>query len=495
MNSLAYAILIAIIHQRQENSMETPTDSKTFDTLIKQSSLTSQQRKTAWDIFKTDGYIKAAAYVQKITAELPSLAEAVAIRGEPLPYRVWGREYIDEASFEQMNNAMRLPVSVAGALMPDAHKGYGLPIGGVLATDNAVIPYAVGVDIACRMMLTVYPVAPDVLNHPEKAEYALLKQALLNNTIFGAGADGLHEGKYDHAVLDESRWQTTDLLRGLRKTAIYQLGTSGTGNHFVEWGSVHIAMPDNPLHLPEGDYLALLSHSGSRGVGYKIASYYSDLAMAQMAGLPEVVKHLAWLMLDSEAGQEYWDAMHLAGDFASANHHIIHEQVATAAGLTPIAAVENHHNFAWRETVLQNHHPKEVIVHRKGATPAGRGVLGVIPGTMADPGYIVVGKGQPESLHSASHGGGRNMSRTQAKKTITKSDHAAYLEKRGVRLIDGGLDEAPQAYKRIEQVIGAQQDLVDLIGQFQPRLVRMASDTPPWKRKNVPEGVVDAEGD
>jgi tRNA-splicing ligase RtcB len=394
-----------------------------------------------------------------------------------------------------MDNAMRLTVSVAGALMPDAHKGYGLPIGGVLATENAVIPYAVGVDIACRMMLTVYPVSPQVLDKPENAEYAHLKQALLNNTIFGAGADGLHDGKYDHAVLDEHRWQATPLLRELRKTAIYQLGTSGTGNHFVEWGSVRVDMPDNPLHLAPGDYLALLSHSGSRGVGYKIASYYSELAMAQMSGLPQSVKHLAWLMLDSAAGQEYWEAMHLAGDFASANHHIIHEQVAKAAGLTALAAVENHHNFAWRETVLQDNHLKEVIVHRKGATPAGQGVLGVIPGTMADPGYIVAGKGQPESLNSASHGGGRNMSRTQAKKTISKSDHQAYLKQRGVTLIDGGLDEAPQAYKRIETVIAAQHDLVAIIGQFQPRLVRMAHDTPPWKRKNVPEGVVDAEGD
>jgi tRNA-splicing ligase RtcB len=210
-----------------------------------------------------------------------------------------------------------------------------------------------------------------------------------------------------------------------------------------------------------------------------------------MPDLPDEVRHLAWLSLDAEAGAEYWHAMHLAGQFASANHHIIHERVAQAAGLTAIAAIENHHNFAWKETVRE----REAIVHRKGATPAGKGVLGVIPGTMADTGYLVMGKGEPNSLESASHGGGRAMSRTQAKKTITPKEQKQYLKDHGVTLIGGGLDESPQAYKRIETVIAAQSDLVDILGTFQPRLVRMASDAPPWKRKAVPTGVVDAEGD
>jgi tRNA-splicing ligase RtcB len=394
-----------------------------------------------------------------------------------------------------MSNSMRLPVAVAGALMPDAHKGYGLPIGGVLATDNAVIPYAVGVDIACRMMLTVYPVAPDVLDNAESPEFAHLKTALVDNTVFGAGADGLHEGKIEHPLLDEANWQATDLLRGLRQTAIYQIGTSGTGNHFVEWGKMTVKRADNPLGLTPGVYLALLSHSGSRGVGYKIADHYSNLAMSLMPGLPDFVKHLAWLSLDREAGQEYWHAMHLAGEFASANHHVIHERVAQAAGLTPVASIENHHNFAWRETVKVDGHKQEAIVHRKGATPAGKGVLGIIPGTMADVGYVVMGKGEPASLQSASHGGGRAMSRNQAKKNIRPKEQTDYLKSRGVTLIGGGLDEAPQAYKRIETVIAAQRNLVDIIGEFQPKLVRMATDTPPWKQKSVPTGVVDAEGD
>jgi tRNA-splicing ligase RtcB len=174
---------------------------------------------------------------------------------------------------------------------------------------------------------------------------------------------------------------------------------------------------------------------------------------------------------------------------------VIHARVAASVGLTPAASVENHHNFAWKETHSIDGQPREVIVHRKGATPAGDHVLGVIPGTMADVGYIVRGKGDARALTSASHGGGRAMSRTQAKKTITHEDHRAYLRARGVTLIGGGLDEAPQAYKPIADVIGAQLDLVEIIGTFQPKLVRMASDRDSNSRKPVPKGVVDREGD
>jgi tRNA-splicing ligase RtcB (3'-phosphate/5'-hydroxy nucleic acid ligase) len=159
--------------------------------------------------------------------------------------------------------------------------------------------------------------------------------------------------------------------------------------------------------------------------------------------------------------------------------------------------IENHHNFAWRETVHVGGVEKDVIVHRKGATPAGKGVFGIIPGTMADPGFVVMGKGNAESINSASHGGGRTMSRNKAKKTITPQEHKAYLKKRGVTLIGGGLDEAPQAYKRIEDVMGAQADLVDVVGVFEPSLVRMASDEgSPWKKKKFTRtDIVDAEGD
>lgn len=464
-------------------------DFKAFQKVLTGSRLSGKERDEAWRLFKQHGHEEAEAYIAEIEAALPP--PAPMMRDQPVPFRVWGREFIEPNALAQMENAARLPVAVAGALMPDAHLGYGLPIGGVLATEGAVIPYAVGVDIACRMMLTIYPVDASILDRAN--EFKRLRQIIMDNTTFGAGSSGLNNGDIEHPLLDEERWMATPLLRSLRQTAIYQIGTSGTGNHFVDVGTFTVTNGDNPLCISPGSYLAVLSHSGSRGVGYKIADHYSKLAMSLMADLPDAVKHLAWLPLDTDAGREYWHAMNLAGEFASANHHIIHERFARALGVQPMYSIENHHNFAWREKIVVDGVEKEVIVHRKGATPAGKGVLGVIPGTMADPGYAVIGKGSAPSLSSASHGGGRVMGRNDAKRRITPKEQADYLASRGVTLIGGGLDEAPQAYKRIDEVMGAQSDLVEILGKFQPKLVRMAADK--GRKRDVPKGIVDAEGD
>jgi tRNA-splicing ligase RtcB (3'-phosphate/5'-hydroxy nucleic acid ligase) len=385
----------------------------------------------------------------------------------PLPFPIWGRENIDDGAVSQMNNAMRLPVTVTGALMPDAHVGYGLPIGGVLATENVVIPYAVGVDIACRMRLSIYEVSPHLLGQKK----GMFEESLWNETAFGMGAKWTGAKRAQHAVLDDDAWSATKQLKILKDTAVNQLGTSGTGNHFVEWGSFKLQEP--MFGLQPGEYLALLSHSGSRGVGAKIADRFSKLAMEKHPDLDKSVKHLAWLPMDSEDGQEYWLSMELAGKFASANHYIIHQRVARAMGLKETAVVENHHNFAWKETLADG---RNVIVHRKGATPAGEGVLGVIPGSMGDAGYVVRGKGVDSSLSSASHGAGRKMSRTVAIKSISRSTRDEYLKERGVTLLGGGIDESPQAYKQIDEVIAAQQDLVDIIGKFTPKVVRMADE-------------------
>jgi tRNA-splicing ligase RtcB len=385
----------------------------------------------------------------------------------PIPFPIWGRENIDDGAVAQMDNAMRLPISVAGALMPDAHIGYGLPIGGVLATDNAIIPYAVGVDIACRMRLSLYEVSPILLGQKK----GMFEDALWNETAFGMGAKWTGSKKAQHAVLDDDAWYATPQLKILKDTAMNQLGTSGTGNHFVEWGSFHLTEP--MFGLEPGVYLALLSHSGSRGVGAKIADRYSKIAREKRPDLDASVKYLAWLSLDSEDGQEYWLSMELAGRFASANHNIIHQRVAAAVGLKEAAAVENHHNFAWKEKLPDG---RTVIVHRKGATPAGVGVLGIIPGSMGDAGYLVRGKGIASSLESASHGAGRLMSRRAALNSISKSARDEYLKKNNVTLLGGGMDESPQAYKPIESVIKAQAELVEALGKFMPRIVRMADE-------------------
>ena len=546
---------------------------------------------------------------------------ADALRETALPYQVWGAEGIDEAATKQMENALRLPVAVAGALMPDAHVGYGLPIGGVLATQETVIPYAVGVDIACfagdtrviladghdytlreltardepfavfcctpsgrisaalatahrtkadaelveveldngekirctpdhelmlrdgtfcvasqleagtslmpfgskrdeegavfaeqpelaanhkviavrslaqreevfclnvpewenfaltagvfvhncRMRLSIYDVSPNIMGqHKAKFEKSLVEQ-----TRFGPGAKWGGRERKEHPVLDDDDWRASRLLHSLRPKAIEQLGTSGGGNHFVEWGEFTLDDDAPEWGLKAGKYLSLLSHSGSRGVGFKIANEFSRLARGLHPNLPDMVKYLAWLDLDSDVGREYWIGMELAGRFASACHHIIHHEVAKAAGFKEVAAIENHHNFAWRETLADG---SEAVVHRKGATPAGKGVLGIIPGSMADPGFVVRGRGVMESLNSASHGAGRAMSRRAAKDSITSGQVKKYLEYRGVKLLGGGLDEAPMAYKDITQVIAAQRDLVDVLGQFAPKIVMMSED-------------------
>jgi tRNA-splicing ligase RtcB len=336
-----------------------------------------------------------------------------------------------------------------------------------LATHNAVIPYGVGVDIGCRMCLTVYPLDEKFLDRHQSN----LKKILLDNTCFGRAT---FKRPKDHEVLANKAFGEITILKNLQGRAAMQIGSSGSGNHFVEFGLVSLT-EGNDWNLPEGRYLAALSHSGSRGLGAEIARHYTRLAK-EICLLPGEASNLAWLDLDSEAGQEYWIAMNLAGDYASANHHQIHDRLAEALGEQPLLMVENHHNFAWKEKLADG---REVIVHRKGATPAGRGLLGIIPGSMTAPGFIVKGKGNDQSLNSASHGAGRVMSRTKAKQSITNKMVKQELEKNGVELIGGGLDEAPMVYKDIRKVMHYQDDLVEIVGEFTPRIVRMCGDDSP----------------
>lgn len=386
------------------------------------------------------------------------------LRSSPVPYKIWGDD-LDPNAIQQMHTACKLPITVKGALMPDAHLGYGLPIGGVLATDNTVIPYAVGVDIACRMKLSVYNIPPDILTTRKD----WLTDILQKETRFGINAS--FQQKRNHSVMDQD-WSVSPVTENLKDKAWTQLGTSGSGNHFVEFG-IYTTSNDE-LGLPEGSYLALLSHSGSRGVGAKVCDYYSKLARSSCYKLTEEYRHLAWLTMDSEAGQEYWNAMNLMGDYAAANHDVIHSHIAAALGETVVIDIENHHNFAWKETHNIDGLDREVIVHRKGATPAGTGVLGIIPGSMAAPGFVVRGKGVSDSLCSASHGAGRAMSRKQAIKTQTWENTNTQLEESGVSLISAGLDEVPNVYKDIHSVMNAQTDLVEVMGRFDPKLVKMS---------------------
>ncbi|KAF5036786.1 RNA-splicing ligase RtcB [anaerobic digester metagenome] len=385
------------------------------------------------------------------------------IRNIDVPdFKIYGAENIDAETIQQMQMAMKLPISVQGALMPDAHLGYGLPIGGVLATYNAVIPYGVGMDIGCRMCLSVYPASPQKI----ETEREHIKDVLLKETRFGRAE---FSDVQDHEILERKEFREIKFLKSLHKVFAAQLGTSGHGNHFVDIGYVDIPFYSPLIGLQPGAYFAVLSHSGSRNFGAQVCQHYTEIAKDTLQLTGEGAR-LAWLNLDSEAGQEYWAAMQLAGDYSHANHRIIHDRISAAFGLEPIAIVENHHNFAWKEVLDTG---EELVIHRKGATPARIGDVGVIPGTMASPAYIVAGKGNQEALQSAAHGAGRLMSRNQARKVISEKKVNEYLREKNVELIGGDLDEAPFAYKDIHEVMESQKDLVEVLGKFHPRIVRM----------------------
>ncbi|MBX9782858.1 MAG: RtcB family protein [Chitinophagaceae bacterium] len=401
----------------------------------------------------------------------------ISLNQQGIQFNVFGQEHIEEGAMHQMYQAAKLPISVAGALMPDAHSGYGLPIGGVLATENAVIPYGVGVDIGCRMCLSIFDINPKELVQKE----SFFAREMGEATLFGSGQQ--FDTASNHEVMENELFYQLPLLKNLHGRAWKQLGSSGSGNHFVEFGVVEIAEKDAMLGIDAGMYVGLLSHSGSRALGANIANHYTKLAISKRR-LPQEAKNLAWLTLDEEEGIEYWNAMNLAGDYASACHHIIHDKIAKQLGRKPMKMVENHHNFAWKEVLSgAEGDGKEVIVHRKGATPAGKDVLGIIPGSMTADGFIVKGKGEMASVNSASHGAGRKMSRSRAMQSVTDKQFKDELKKFGVKLLGGGLDESPFAYKDIHVVMQSQKALVDVVGKFTPKIVKMdGAQHRSWKK-------------
>ena len=400
------------------------------------------------------------AIVTTLEAEFGTAAPLDGLRETALPAFVCGED-IDPVAVSQLTLALRLPIALGGALMPDAHVGYALPIGGVFAAHRAVAPAMVGVDIGCRMHLSLYAVPP--------AEFRVQRDALFRDllavTTFGIGENNHRD--IDHPILDSDRWQLTAQTRGLLPKARQQIGTSGSGNHFAEL-VVGERLRDES-GLPEA-FCGLLTHSGSRGVGYAIANHYMRLAASETAKTARVPKMYEWLSLDSDAGREYWAAMELAGGFAQACHEVIHAEFAKRAGLTAFQTVQNHHNFAWRDG-------PDRVIHRKGATPAESGTLGIIPGSMGSASYIVRGEGKPDALHSASHGAGRVGSRTAARDAISLGDVKRQLKRQDI-LVEGlSADEAPGAYKDIERVMSLQVEagLVTPLARMMPIAVRMAA--------------------
>ena len=377
------------------------------------------------------------------------MANQKPVVGMGFDFPVYDGAGIEEQAIDQMRQATRIPVAVKGALMPDGHFGYSLPIGGVLALRGAVSPAAVGYDIGCSMALTIFDAAFDWFDRSE------LIEVLVNNTAFGRR---VQEEQQSDPVLAKIWGHDLKVVRDLFDLACGQLGSSGSGNHFVEFG-----------YMQDGS-LALLSHSGSRGFGYKLGSHFMKLAAKNTPKMP-----LAWLDMGSELGQAYWAAMQISGSYARANHRVIHRLVGKALGVGRVDMIFNSHNFAWVEEV----DGEPLYVHRKGATPAGMDVRGIVPTSMASPAFVVRGLGDSDSIASCPHGAGRVMSRTEALANLTVADQERLLAANGVTLIDGvkedTLDESPEAYKDwwlVEAaMVGAGMVVIDDF--FMPQIVKM----------------------
>lgn len=377
---------------------------------------------------------------------------------------VFGRH--DENTLQQMKQVSQHDRVVASALMADGHLGYGMPIGGVVAYDNAVSPEGVGFDIGCGNKA----VRTDLAYEDVKEDLPRIMDRIFSEVAFGVDqSKGDHK---DHEIFDRDEWNI-HLAKTLKPMAREQLGSVGSGNHYVDL----LADRDGALWVGV--------HFGSRGLGHKIASaYMSD---------GDMMKPVTVLPLDSGAGESYWPLMELAGAYAKAGRDCVVDQVLGILGTKSNLEVHNHHNFAWKET----HDGEDVVVVRKGATPAFPGQDGFVGGSMGDDAVILTGtdsEAQKAALHSTVHGAGRVMSRMAAKGkwkkgkqvkpgAISYDEWQAWLARTGVVLRGGGLDEAPQAYRRLPEVLEAQGDTVDVVETLRPVGVAMAGprDFDPYK--------------
>ena len=381
-----------------------------------------------------------------------------------LPIKAWvkNKEEIDDNCLEQAINLSSLPFAFKHiALMPDTHMGYGMPIGGILATENVIIPNAVGVDIGCGMSFTLFDLTLDkidkvITNDKQPLILAILANIKRNIPVgFAHHKEAQDWSRFNSAPLD-----CPPVAEQLEKSR-YQLGTLGGGNHFIE------------LQIePKTNKLAIMLHSGSRNFGKQICDYYSKLAeMLNDRWHTNVPKEhqLSFLPLDDESGVSYYKAMNFALDFAEENRHIMMERcvnifinmVKKYTGIDNIKIelqVNAHHNYA----TIENHFGRNVMVHRKGAIRARKDDWGIIPGSMGTASYIVRGLGNRDSFCSASHGAGRIMGRKEAERKFTQQAVVEDMKSRGIKVLAEGsyVDECPWAYKNIDEVIDNEKDLV-----------------------------------
>lgn len=363
---------------------------------------------------------------------------------------------IEDGALSQAKDLANLPFAFKHiAIMPDAHLGYGMPIGAVLTSKQAVVPNAVGVDIGCGMC--------SLRTNLETADIETLKKimSLIRKTV--------PVGFKHHKEKQAEKWmpeidENLPIVKQEYDKARNQIGTLGGGNHFIE------------IQQGSDGYIWIMIHSGSRNIGYTVAQYYhrkaEELCNTMESTIP---KDLSFFPLDSEEADLYIHEMNYCIEFALQNRKLMMERVKSAfndvaGGVEFDNFINKPHNFAAWET----HFGEEVIVHRKGATRARKGEMGMIPGSQGSFSYLVKGKGNPESFESCSHGAGRVMSRNKARKTLSVKDETGQLKRMGVIhsiRSKKDLDEAPGSYKDIEQVMELQKDLVDLYVTLRPLAV------------------------
>ena len=383
-----------------------------------------------------------------------------------VPVKMWTRGVpVDDKAREQLSRAAAMPfVFKHVAAMPDVHVGIGATVGSVIPTKGAVIPAAVGVDIGCGMMAArTSLVASDLPDNLEGIRSAIERAVPHGRSVGRGKRDTGSWGDPPPAVVEA--WATLAARFGqivakhprLKNTNnLVHLGTLGTGNHFIE------------LCLDQDQRVWVMLHSGSRGVGNAIGSYFIELAKQDMRkwfiNLPD--QDLAYFPEGTDHFDEYVEAVGWAQDYAALNRRMMMANVIRALRgqiakpfEAELEAVNCHHNYVTRE----NHFGENVLVTRKGAVHAAKGVLGIIPGSMGAKSFIVRGLGNAEAFDSCSHGAGRVMSRTQAKKLVTLAEHIADTEGVECRKDDSVIDETPKAYKPIEAVMAAQADLVEIV--------------------------------
>ncbi|MDH3392504.1 MAG: RtcB family protein [Desulfobulbaceae bacterium] len=382
------------------------------------------------------------------------------ITTEKLPIKLW-LDDIDAGAFEQARNLANLPFLFRHvAVMPDAHLGYGMPIGGVMASGEMVIPNAVGVDIGCGMCAV-----QTSLTSVSTQKLEMILGKIRSSIPLGFKH---HQRKQDSRLMPnlEVPLSAMPVVGREFQNARTQLGTLGGGNHFIE------------IQKGNDGHIWLMVHSGSRNLGFRVANHYNHLAMdlnRQWGSKIPTKWQLAFLPIDSDAGQTYLHEMRYCVEFAYANRMMMMERVKEALlALVPPVFFQPMINIAHNYAALEEHFGERVMVHRKGATSARAGEIGIIPGSQGTPSYIVRGLGNEESFESCAHGAGRKMGRKQAQRTLNLVKEQKRLDDQGIIhsiRSPRDLDEAAGAYKNIDRVISDQLDLVEVLVELRPLAV------------------------